>query len=237
MSTRKPPRKKSGRFAGIAVNERQAQRRRMLVDAGIEIFGTRGYHVATVREICAEAKLTERYFYESFANREALYAAAYEELTRRLRDKLVAALMPAPRDVGGMARAALHRLFSEMRDDPRLMRILFVDVFTVSEDVDRLSQRTTVDFARLVQSMVEALYPDAQKRNGIDPALIAQGLVGACMNLVMQWAFSGYEAPLDAMVRNAAVLFEALGAFVDPAPAPVLESKGRASKRKDTGKP
>ncbi len=213
----KTTRRKTSRFRGIAAEERQAQRRSMLIDAGLEVFGTVGFHAATVRAICAHAKLTERYFYESFDNREALFAAVYEHLTGSLRDALVAALLPAPRDVGAMARAGLNTLFGAMRDDPRYMRILFVDVFTVSDEVDRLSRRATGGFAQLVQTLVETMYPE-DRRAGLDPRLISHGLVGAAMNTVMYWAYGGYKEPLDAVVHNCAVLFEALGAYLPQAP-------------------
>lgn len=227
MSTRSP-RRKTGRFRGVAAEERQAQRRRMLVEAGVELFGRRGFHAVTVRDLCQAAKLTERYFYESFANREALFAAVYDHLTGQLRDALMRALLPAPRETGAMARAALRVLFTSFRDDPRLMRILFVDVFTVSDDVDRMSRRVTQGFAEMVQSLVETLYP-GEHRPGLDPRLLAHGLVGACMNMVMHWAFGGFREPVEALVDNGAALFEALGAYVPArsatAPAP---RRGRA---------
>ncbi len=217
--TERTTRRKTSRFRGVAAEERQAQRRAMLIEAGADVFGEHGFHAATVREICKRAKLTERYFYESFANREALFAAVYEQLTQNLRDEMVAALLPAPRDVGAMARAGLTTLFVSMRDDPRLMRILFVDVFTVSDEVDRLSRRTTGAFAQLLQTLVDSFYP-ADRRGGLDTNLIAHGLVGACMNLVMYWAYGGYKEPLESVVHNVAVLFEALGAYVGGAEAP-----------------
>ena len=50
-------------FKGQSQEERKAERRRRLIEAGINAFGERGYHAVTVRELCAEAQLTERYFY------------------------------------------------------------------------------------------------------------------------------------------------------------------------------
>src|SRR5690606_9237384 len=66
------------RFRGVAADERRRQRRQQLLDAGLKCFGTVGFRAAGVRDICAEAQLTERYFYESFKNREALFLAVYE---------------------------------------------------------------------------------------------------------------------------------------------------------------
>lgn len=209
--TDKKSRKSVHRFRGVASEDRRVQRRRMLIEAGTEIFGTRGFHATTVKEICAQAKLTERYFYESFANREALYAAVYDQMTARLRDAMVTALIKPEREVGILARSALTTLFGAMREDPRLVRILFVDVFTVSQDVNQLSMRTTRSFAELIKAMIEGLYPDPT-RSASDTFLLANGLLGALLNTIMHWAYNGYQESLDDVVRNNATLFEALGA-------------------------
>lgn len=42
--------------------ERQQARREKLIEAGIEAYGRHGFFSVTVKDICNEAKLTERYF-------------------------------------------------------------------------------------------------------------------------------------------------------------------------------
>jgi AcrR family transcriptional regulator len=68
------------RYGGRGAEERQRERRSRLVAAGLEVFGTTGYAAASVRQICREAGLTERYFYESFQGREELLRAVYDQL-------------------------------------------------------------------------------------------------------------------------------------------------------------
>ena len=75
-------------FKGMAPEDRQRERRERFMEAGFEAFGLRGYHSVTVREICAEARLTERYFYESFKDREALFSAIYERQVGVLRERI-----------------------------------------------------------------------------------------------------------------------------------------------------
>jgi AcrR family transcriptional regulator len=43
-----------------------------------------GYRNTTVKAVCEAAGLTERYFYESFANSEALLVAAFDTVSRRV---------------------------------------------------------------------------------------------------------------------------------------------------------
>jgi AcrR family transcriptional regulator len=82
------PRSNSGEAAaerggarGVPLDARRAQRREALIRAAIEVYGARGFRNATVKAVCEAAGLTERYFYESFANGEALLVAALGALT------------------------------------------------------------------------------------------------------------------------------------------------------------
>ena len=73
------------RYRGVSEAARQAERRQRFIEAGLTVFGSRGYHSSTVRSICSEAGLTERYFYESFANSEDLLCVVYEHVNQRIR--------------------------------------------------------------------------------------------------------------------------------------------------------
>src|SRR3954449_7388105 len=77
VATRVPQRT----YGGVSADERVAARREKLLDAGLELFGTRGFATTGVKDICREARLTDRYFYESFANSEALFLAVFDRLT------------------------------------------------------------------------------------------------------------------------------------------------------------
>ena len=75
-------------YAGISQPERQARRRELLLEAGLEVFGTTGYAASSVREICEVAELNRRYFYESFNTREDLLRAVYEQIVAESREAI-----------------------------------------------------------------------------------------------------------------------------------------------------
>src|SRR5689334_23276052 len=137
VSSRPPVRR---RFRGQSHEERLRERRERLLEAGLATFGTRGFHSVGVREICAEAKLTERYFYESFDKRETLFLAVYERCIARIRDAIQRALKDAPPVAPRMARAGLRAFLTCLRDDPRVARIVLSDVLTISPDVGEQSR-------------------------------------------------------------------------------------------------
>lgn len=83
----------SGRtYGGESADDRLTRRRRQLLDAGLELFGTAGYRATTVRQLCREPKVSDRYFYEQFDSTEDLLLAVYDECTRALEEAALAAL-------------------------------------------------------------------------------------------------------------------------------------------------
>src|SRR6201996_1929015 len=67
-------------YDGKTAAERVAERRARLIDAGIELFGEHGYAGTSIRAVLRQAGLRDRYFGESFADLDALLAAAYDQL-------------------------------------------------------------------------------------------------------------------------------------------------------------
>jgi len=87
MTSSKPKsiNKQAGRiYGGLSLEDRKKQRREQFLQAGINVFGTSGFRSATVRSLCKEAKLTDRYFYESYGNLENLLKAVYEHCMTNL---------------------------------------------------------------------------------------------------------------------------------------------------------
>jgi AcrR family transcriptional regulator len=216
----KPARKKSEarprpaagrRYRGASLAQRRAERRRRLIQAGVDTFGTRGYHGVTVREVCAAAGLTERYFYESFRDREQLFSAVYEQLNAQLQQKIIAAVAGAGADPAQVARRGLRAYFEQTRSDPKGARIMLIEVFGVSADMDRLSRRTAIGFVEMVRRVLAPRMAAARRRTlGLDPDLLATGLVGGVIFSAMRWVLSGYAQPLEAVVDNAAAIFTSL---------------------------
>lgn len=184
-----------------------------LVDAGLTLFGSKGFHGVGVREICAEAQLTERYFYESFANREALFSAVYQHCVDMVRDRTDRALSesaPAPTPGGQLptlARAGLGAFFHALRDEPRMPRILLIDVLTINPDVSAQSRVAVETFADLVGDLAGVMFPDLRRR-GLEPNLIGTGLVGTTVFLAMRWAARGFDDSVETMVEHATLFYE-----------------------------
>jgi AcrR family transcriptional regulator len=201
--------KKRRTYGGLAPEERARQRRERLIHAGIEAFGTRGYHAVTVREICAEAELTERYFYESFASLEKLFAAVYAAVSLELRQATLAVLGKPFEEPLELAEASLRAFFEFVENDPRRARILLVEAVAVGEPMQRFVYQNTRDYAELLRSFIELLTPEAASA-GLKPELLSTGLIGANIYIAAQWFREGFRAPLEEVLHNTMALYRAV---------------------------
>ncbi|WP_433327717.1 TetR/AcrR family transcriptional regulator [Spirillospora sp. CA-294931] len=183
------------RYRGASAEQRRRRRRELLVEAGLEVFGTTGYRTATVDTLCAEAGLTKRYFYESFPDREALLLAAYEHANGLLRDAVLAAVPPDEPDPLVIARIGLRAAFTCMRDDHRVSRLLYAEILGVSPAADRAYQGCVETWARTIRELVIA------GPSGPRTDLLATAAVGAITATAMRWALTGYAEPVDDLVQ------------------------------------
>ncbi|MFL6109223.1 MAG: TetR/AcrR family transcriptional regulator [Marmoricola sp.] len=67
-------------YGGKTAVERTTERRERLIEATIAVLAEYGEGRATMTAICAGAGLTERYFYESFANLDEAMVAAFDQV-------------------------------------------------------------------------------------------------------------------------------------------------------------
>ncbi|MBX7097142.1 MAG: TetR/AcrR family transcriptional regulator [Myxococcaceae bacterium] len=193
-------------YGGVDPEARAAERREKLLAAGRQLFGARGYHQATVKQLCTAAGLTERYFYESFENTEALLLAVYRRIIEQLRERTLLAVAQVPPEPEAMARAALTAYFRSIRDDAHAARLMLMEVLGVSPRVDQAYRTTMADFADLLLELARPLLPGGRLPKG-DEGLVATGLVGAAVHIAFRWLLTGCEQPLEVVVDSTMVIF------------------------------
>jgi AcrR family transcriptional regulator len=112
-----PSGQRRGRWSGVPLRERTALRRDELIAAGVKLLGAARGPALTVRAVCRDAELTERYFYESFADRDEFVRSVYDDVCTRAMSALTTAETP---------RDAVERFVAMMVDDPTRGRVLLL---------------------------------------------------------------------------------------------------------------
>lgn len=152
-----------GRWSGVPLRDRQALRRDQLIAAGVALLGGEGGPALTVRAVCREAGLTERYFYESFGDRDDFVRAVYDDVCNRAMATLMSATTP---------REAVERFVALMVDDPVGGRVLLLAP-EVEPVLIHSGAEWMPSFIRLLQGkLTEISDPTLQN-------MIATGLIGA----------------------------------------------------------
>jgi len=192
-------------YRGASPHQRVEQRRFRLVEAGVDIFGTVGYRAATIEQICAQAGLSKRYFYESFPDSEALLLACYERCCNEFHAALVKEVAAAPETIEAQVRAALSGYFGAIDTDGRAARITLLEVLGVSTTID---EAYAAQFERFT-SAVEMVGGNAFAGSRLPkPQLdvIAQGVFGAITTIATQWLLDDRRRPREQLVDATYVL-------------------------------
>jgi AcrR family transcriptional regulator len=200
-------------FRGRTAAERAAERRERLLEAALDLIGSDGWPAATMTAICRRAGLTERYFYESFRDREALHVALIDAIADEVETAVRQALAtPA----GGSARAGqLARLHAAARavlaillGDPRKGRVALLEGLG-SAPLERRRREILAAFETFVREEAATVFGDDAPA-GDDAHLAAVALVGAVDELVRRRLDGSLDVTDDALVDHIARLALAL---------------------------
>lgn len=172
-------------YGGVSADDRRAERRRKLLEAGRRAWGESGIGDVTVRGVCSASGLTPRYFYEQFANRDALLIAVADEVRDQLFAALVEASFAESGDLAAKLRAALKAFFDVIADDPHVHRIMNTD-WTAAAG---LAQRRSAALDMVADLVLQYAPPllDLESPNPVDLRRGAMFAVGGVNQVVVAW--------------------------------------------------
>ena len=204
------PKTKERQFKGLSLTERKQARREKLIEAGIEAYGTHGFFAVTVKDICNEAKLTERYFYESFKKSDELFQTIFLTLIDQLQHNVMQAIMQASSDPRKMIEAGLTALLTTLRDNPRMARIIYIDAMLVQELHNQATiHETMLRFDRMIQAFVMLMMPHID-RSEREISFVATGLNGYVTQIAIRWVVSGFKQSLEDVLSSCSIVFLSL---------------------------
>jgi AcrR family transcriptional regulator len=173
-----------GRWSGVPLQDRQALRRDELVAAGVQLLGEKSGPAVTVRAACRQAGLTERYFYESFADRDEFVRAVYDDVCTRAMSTLMSATTP---------REAVERFVALMVDDPVRGRVLLLAP-AVEPVLVRSGAEWMPSFIDLLQRKLTQIGDPVRQK------MIATGLIGGLTTLFTAYLDGRLEATREQFI-------------------------------------
>lgn len=192
-------------YRGMSSQERAAERRARLLEAGLQVFGTAGAEKATMTAICAEAKLTERYFYESFTGRDDLLMQVIEHIATEIREAALAALQTVTGDPEVRVRAAIAAFVQILTADPRKGQVSIVES-AGAEPLRTRRRQLLHGFAALVAEESKELYGDRALSSPQDE-ITAFLFVGGLAELITAWLNGEIDVTPEQIVDAATYQF------------------------------
>lgn len=184
-------------YRGVSAEDRRAERRVRLKEASLDLIGAAGVEEVTVEAVCRSAGLTKRYFYESFADRDALFAEVMEDFFTDVRDEMLAALDDVEPHPGARMHVIARVLIDFLRRDARRAR-LYV------EAPGQVALRTRRDeayrtYTRLLLDAVPPADPDRDPRARELAALI---VVAGVTEAATAWLRGGVDLDRDGIIAE-----------------------------------
>lgn len=193
-------------YRGVDAAERLAARRNRLLAAGLDLLGAPEQDVSavTVRGVCARAGLAARYFYESFADKDAFVACVFDRVVAELAATTQAAVAAAP--AAEQTRAGMANIVGTITEDARVGRLLFSTQLADPVIVRKRAESSAL-FAMLSGRHVgDALRVPANER--INAA--AHFVVGGVGQTISAWLAGDVRLEPDRLVDQLAALLDQL---------------------------
>jgi AcrR family transcriptional regulator len=195
-------------YGGVSAEQRVADRRARLLAAGLECFGTDGYGATGVKDLCREAGLTDRYFYESFRDSRTLFLAVFDTVTEELFTEVANAVIAVEPVAEVQLRAAIGTFLRALADDPRRARVVFGEPAAAGPEAAAHMHATLRRFTDLVEATARAHLPDATPESL--SRVIALSLVGTLERVVVEWQAGAFDLGVDALTEHCVALYATL---------------------------
>jgi AcrR family transcriptional regulator len=230
------PRRKR-RILGLDDEQRQTQRRRLLLDAALELFGTRGYANTSIELLCQTAAIGTNSFYELYPNKQAVMVGLYDRISDQLRQALTdehATHHNDPDPIRPLVSAFVHAA----ADDPRIARVAFIEAAGISptvEDHRRRTRNAFIDGLQAIgtdirQARLQTSDHQTRDRTGPSPRRNAVAIVGAITEMTLDWLLNHDPDPIDKLIDDIAHhCRRIMDAIVDETSSPGLGRRGAAT--------
>ncbi|CAI9405509.1 TetR/AcrR family transcriptional regulator [Nocardioides sp. T2.26MG-1] len=194
----------AGVYRGVPAAARVAERRTRLMEATLAVWADPTTST-TMTRICAEAGLSERYFYESFRNLDEALTAVIDAIAVEIEERALSAADESGADPAGRVLASLRALVEMLVEDPRKGRVAIIEAGAMPS----LRQRRTELLHHFAQRSAEEArtLSGGARRSEHDDEIAGVLFVGGMAELITRWLSGTLEATPEEIVEAAARSF------------------------------
>ncbi|MFH5207962.1 TetR/AcrR family transcriptional regulator [Antrihabitans spumae] len=202
---------RNGVWGGRTTEERRADRLDRMLSVAIEIWSQHGWAAVTMRRVCAEAALSDRYFYKEFGDRDGLLTAVWQHIE----GEVLATVAVAYAEKSGpgtswedLTRTATRVLVDHIVSHPAQAKILL----SRNEGSPILESERQRSFHRAIDLVTSAARP--RLRQGVDELALRMDAivgVGGFVELLREWQSDAIAVDCDRIVDYVAEMATRFG--------------------------
>ena len=174
-----------------------ADRRRQVLDVGLEVFARHGYHETSMSALAAEAGVTKPVLYQHFASKHDLFAEVLAETGDRLMRAIEASeVEETPRR---RVEAGFRSFFRFFEEQPAAFDVLYGTSVAVDPDFRKDARRVRDTFAEYLTGLIRTV------DHGSALAMAA-GINGLSEGMIRHWMHGDDPRSAEEMAALAARL-------------------------------
>jgi TetR/AcrR family fatty acid metabolism transcriptional regulator len=179
----------------------------VILGAAVRVFARQGFHTCRVSDIAEEAGVAYGLVYHYFPSKEAILDTLFLERW----DVMLAAIAEAdaapvpPRE---KLRAVASFIFDSYRHDPKLMKVIIVEVTRAANTFGRTHLAKIREAYSGIAGIVKRAQEDGQFRDDVDASFAAQAFYGLVEQLLTSWIFEDAPVPATEIERAKAEVVE-----------------------------
>jgi AcrR family transcriptional regulator len=176
--------------------ERARERQGRILDAALSVFTRRGYRDASVDEVAQEASTSKGGVYFHFPGKQVLFRALLDLSSRRLLERVEAAIA---RESSPIARAdaALLTVLRAFEGHRALARLFMVEALGAGAEFQARLLELHNDFIALIQRHLDEAARQGVIGSDVDTAIASRAWFGALNEVILHWLIRGEPATLE----------------------------------------
>jgi AcrR family transcriptional regulator len=185
------------------------ERRRVIIDAALALFSTKGFRGTTTKEIAMAAGCSEATIFKYFTSKDELYSAILE-VKATIEETLARAAEAATRrDDVGVFRAVGLEALTRTEQDPALMRLLLFSALEGHELSHRFFESQVWRLHEFLRDYIAQRVADGIFRP-VNPLLAARGFVGMIVHYLLIHEIFGVKRPVGILAEEVVDTFVSL---------------------------
>ena len=171
--------------------EEAEQTRQNLLDSALRVFSRKGYEVARLQDIAAEADVTRGAIYHHFGSKAELYTALVDEASTE-GNALIAQAIGEGGSFLDVMRRTFEYSFRAIEERPRLRAVMELISFKtgVSEELAELTARQRLQTRQSIAQIsgyIQMGIESGELRPNLDPEAAAATLLATQSGLINLW--------------------------------------------------